>query len=117
MAGRPRGVDLVHGHSAHVFQGVEGRDGVPIRLGAGDFVDDYAVDRERRNDRGILVEFRADPGGAFEELRLLPTEIYDDSVHVEADEAARWSPEGLQERSEPCGTEFDREGAELGVDV
>ncbi len=44
------GADLIAGHSAHVFQGVAGR----ILFDLGDFIDDYAVDREMRNDLGLL---------------------------------------------------------------
>jgi poly-gamma-glutamate synthesis protein (capsule biosynthesis protein) len=41
---------LVAGHSAHVFQGVRGR----VLYDLGDFLDDYAVDQELRNDLGLL---------------------------------------------------------------
>lgn len=44
------GASLVAGHSAHVFHGIEG----PILWDLGDFVDDYAVDPDLRNDLGLL---------------------------------------------------------------
>ncbi|HZO97955.1 MAG TPA: CapA family protein [Gaiellaceae bacterium] len=44
------GATLVAGHSAHVFQGVEGR----VLYDLGDFVDDYATDPDLRNDLGLL---------------------------------------------------------------
>jgi poly-gamma-glutamate capsule biosynthesis protein CapA/YwtB (metallophosphatase superfamily) len=44
------GVTLVAGHSAHVFQGVDGR----ILFDLGDFLDDYATDPELRNDLGLV---------------------------------------------------------------
>ncbi|MGH3390848.1 MAG: CapA family protein [Actinomadura sp.] len=44
------GATLVAGHSAHVFQGVDG----PILYDAGDFIDDYAVDPVLRNDLGLV---------------------------------------------------------------
>lgn len=44
------GAALVAGHSAHVFHGVERR----ILYDLGDFLDDYAVDPELRNDLGLL---------------------------------------------------------------
>jgi poly-gamma-glutamate synthesis protein (capsule biosynthesis protein) len=47
---RAAGATLVAGHSAHVFQGVD--DGVLYDLG--DFLDDYAIDAELRNDLGLL---------------------------------------------------------------
>jgi poly-gamma-glutamate synthesis protein (capsule biosynthesis protein) len=44
------GATLVAGHSAHVFHGVTPR----CIYDLGDFVDDYACDRELRNDLGLL---------------------------------------------------------------
>jgi poly-gamma-glutamate capsule biosynthesis protein CapA/YwtB (metallophosphatase superfamily) len=44
------GATLVAGHSAHVFQGAAGR----VLFDLGDFIDDYAVDGQMRNDLGIL---------------------------------------------------------------
>jgi poly-gamma-glutamate capsule biosynthesis protein CapA/YwtB (metallophosphatase superfamily) len=44
------GATLVAGHSAHVFHGVAG----PVLFDLGDFLDDYAVDPNLRNDLGAL---------------------------------------------------------------
>ena len=49
-----RGVDLIHGHSAHVFHGVEVHHGAPILYDTGDALDDYAVDPHLRNDRSFV---------------------------------------------------------------
>jgi poly-gamma-glutamate synthesis protein (capsule biosynthesis protein) len=49
-----RGVDVYYGHSAHVFQGVEIYRGKPILYDTGDFLDDYAVDPNLRNDRSFV---------------------------------------------------------------
>jgi poly-gamma-glutamate synthesis protein (capsule biosynthesis protein) len=108
------GVDVIHGHSAHVFQGIEVYDGVPILHDAGDFVDDYAVDRDLRNDRGFLFVAVADADGVTE-LRLRPVEIEDCRVRAAGGEAARWCRDRMRERSEQFGTAsaFEREGAEL----
>lgn len=102
-----RGVDLIHGHSAHVFQGVELYDGAPILYDCGDFIDDYRVDRELRNDRSFLFELEI-ADGTIEELRLVPTEIEDCAVHLASPRTAEWSRERMRERSEPFGTEFER---------
>jgi poly-gamma-glutamate capsule biosynthesis protein CapA/YwtB (metallophosphatase superfamily) len=48
------GADVFHGHSAHVFQGIEMHRGKPIIYDSGDFVDDYSVDPVLRNDRGLI---------------------------------------------------------------
>ncbi|MFB6080660.1 MAG: CapA family protein [Haloferacaceae archaeon] len=112
-----RGVDLVHGHSAHVFQGIEVYDGVPICYDTGDFVDDYAVDPDLRNDRGFLFVCEVGTRGGVEALRLLPTEIEDCRVTLAGDAAAAWCRDRMRERSGPFGTTFEREGPELVVQV
>ncbi|EEA28476.1 polyglutamate biosynthesis protein, putative [Talaromyces marneffei ATCC 18224] len=49
------GIDIVHGHSSHHVQGIEcPAPGKLIIYGCGDFVDDYAVNKEYRNDLGAL---------------------------------------------------------------
>lgn len=68
------GADVVFGHSAHIFRGVELYRGRPLIYSAGDFIDDYAVDPEERNDESFifLVETAA---GAPSRVRLFPTVI------------------------------------------
>lgn len=56
-------IDIIHGHSSHHiqvvyiysgvnFKGIEIHNGKPILYGCGDFVDDYAVEEEYRNNLG-----------------------------------------------------------------
>jgi poly-gamma-glutamate synthesis protein (capsule biosynthesis protein) len=111
------GVDCVHGHSAHVFQGIEVVEGVPVLYDTGDFVDDYAVDDELRNDRSFLFEVRLASSGTPEGLRLRPTEIADCRVTEAGPTAARWSRERMRELSAAFGTTFDREGRALVLDL
>ncbi|MBZ5540113.1 MAG: CapA family protein [Acidobacteriia bacterium] len=68
------GADLLFGHSSHVFRGIEFYRGRPILYGAGNFVDDYAVDRIERNDQSFIyvAEFANNQPRA---LRLYPTLI------------------------------------------
>jgi poly-gamma-glutamate synthesis protein (capsule biosynthesis protein) len=107
------GVDLLHGHSAHVFQGVEVYDGRPILYDTGDFVDDYAVDARLRNDRGFLFEVSVSDDGDPLELRLLPTEIFDCAVHEADGETAEWSRRRMRDLSAPFGTVFERDDEAL----
>ena len=58
------GCDLVAGHSAHVFHGVELSAGGAVLYDLGDAIDDYARDAELRNDLGVFALWR--PGGAPE---------------------------------------------------
>lgn len=55
------GADVFWGHSAHVVQGIEVWHGKPILYDTGDFVDDYAVDPELRNDLSGLFLLHARP--------------------------------------------------------
>lgn len=68
------GADVVFGHSPHVFRGVEVYRGRPIIYSAGDFVDDYAVDPEERNDLSFIFLMET-AGGTPRALRLFPTII------------------------------------------
>jgi poly-gamma-glutamate capsule biosynthesis protein CapA/YwtB (metallophosphatase superfamily) len=68
------GADLFWGHSAHVVQGVELWQGKPILYDTGDFVDDYAVHGELRNDLSALFLMRA-RAAAIERIDLVPATI------------------------------------------
>ena len=61
------GATLVAGHSAHVFHGAAA--GVLFDLG--DFLDDYAIHRELRNDLGLLWLVELDASGP-RRIRALP---------------------------------------------
>jgi len=68
------GADIIFGHSSHVFRGIEFYKDRPILYGAGNFVDDYAVDTIERNDQSfIYVIEMADR--IPQVLRLYPTLI------------------------------------------
>jgi poly-gamma-glutamate synthesis protein (capsule biosynthesis protein) len=119
MLGRlvDRGVDVVHGHSAHVFQGIEIHHRRPILYDTGDFVDDYAVGRERRTDRSFLFELSVTPAGVPDTLHLRPTEIRDRAVRHARPRAAEWSRERMRYLSAGLGTTFERDGQALVLDV
>jgi poly-gamma-glutamate synthesis protein (capsule biosynthesis protein) len=68
------GADVFWGHSAHLMQGAEIWHDKPILFDTGDFVDDYAVDRELRNDLSALILLRARPP-AVERIDLVPVAI------------------------------------------
>lgn len=96
------GADVVFGHSAHIFRGVEVYRGRPVIYSAGDFIDDYAVDPEERNDQSFLflLEVR---DGVPRTLRLHPTLIAHYRV-MRAGRAARAIAGRMEERSAELGT-------------
>jgi poly-gamma-glutamate capsule biosynthesis protein CapA/YwtB (metallophosphatase superfamily) len=67
-------VDIYYGHSAHVFQGVEIYHGKPILYDTGDFIDDYAVNRELHNDWSFIFRVSLEEG-RFERLDLIPVKL------------------------------------------
>ena len=115
------GVDLVAGHSAHLFQGIEvldrGNSPTVVCYDMGDFVDDYAVDPTDRNDRSFLFELVVDSTGELVELRLQPTEIESCAVYNASNRGATWTRTTMIERSEPFDTEFERAGKGLAVSL
>jgi poly-gamma-glutamate capsule biosynthesis protein CapA/YwtB (metallophosphatase superfamily) len=87
------GIDIVHGHSSHHVQGVERYGGKLIIYGCGDFVDDYALTPEYRNDLSavwrVYVEEmdRAEAeekkkGLTLRKLEVWPTRIKDFQVNL-----------------------------------
>ncbi|GJP32924.1 hypothetical protein CLOM_g17505, partial [Closterium sp. NIES-68] len=70
------GADLVIGTSAHHIQGVECHHGTPILYSCGDFIDDYRVDEEYRNDLSFLFQLHLDPVSCcFTSIGLFPNAI------------------------------------------
>lgn len=75
-----RGVDVLHGHSAHVFQPIECINGSVILYDTGDFIDDYAIDPLLRNDETFLYHLEV-ADKKLNKLSLLPAVITD--CHVD----------------------------------
>ncbi len=69
------GIDIYHGHSAHIFQGIEIYKGKPIFYDTGDFVDDYYVSPEEKNDQQLLFLIDVDENG-IRKITLVPLIIY-----------------------------------------
>lgn len=75
------GVDIIHGHSSHIFQGVEQYHNGLIMYDTGDFVDDYYVDPDLRNDRSFFFCVEVSKKG-FEKLTMIPLLISDFQVNI-----------------------------------
>jgi poly-gamma-glutamate capsule biosynthesis protein CapA/YwtB (metallophosphatase superfamily) len=111
-----RGVDLVYGHSAHVFQGVGVHAGRPILYDTGDFVDDYAVDEQLRNDQSLLFMADVDDGGV-RELRMVPARLHYATVERAAREDLEAICVRMQRLSAELGTPVERVDGGLRVGV
>ncbi len=75
------GVDILHGHSAHIFQGYEIYKKGLILYDTGDFVDDYYVDPHLRNDRSFFFKVHVSKEG-FQQLEMIPVKIEGCCVHL-----------------------------------
>lgn len=92
------GVDVIHGHSAHIFQGVEIYKGRPILYDTGDFLDDYAIDPELRNDQSFFFILED-----LHRLRMVPVQISHFQVNQVPGEAICARMDSLcQELGTPC---------------
>jgi poly-gamma-glutamate capsule biosynthesis protein CapA/YwtB (metallophosphatase superfamily) len=98
------GADVFWGHSAHVVQGVEVWRGKPILYDTGDFVDDYAVDGELRNDLSGLFLLRARPP-AIERIDIVPVAIGRCQVNRARGAERDWFGERFSARCAELGTE------------
>jgi poly-gamma-glutamate synthesis protein (capsule biosynthesis protein) len=99
------GADLVAGHSAHVFHGIERVDDRCVLYDLGDTVDDYARDPVMRNDLGVLALWR--PGGHPEiELVGLRLDFARTSLAQGAD--ADWIAERLRRACAELGSSVRR---------
>lgn len=65
------GVDIIHGHSAHIFQGIEIYKNKLIMYDTGDFVDDYHIDPILRNDQSFLYLVMLNKTG-IKKIKLIP---------------------------------------------
>lgn len=106
------GASVYWGHSNHSVQAVEFRDGRVILYSTGDFVDDYAVDPEERNDLSFFFEVVA-RGGAVGALRLHPVRIAGLRVGRASAGDAGWLRRRVEHLSAPYGTRVDEEHGTL----
>ena len=106
------GIDVIHGHSAHIFQGVEVRNGKPIIYDAGDFIDDYAVDPFLRNDRGLLIRLEVE-GRAPNAVGVYPTLISEFQANLAEEPDYGEIVSRMRMLSGEMGTELTEESGRL----
>lgn len=108
------GADLIWGHSAHVVQGIEIWQGKPILYDTGDFVDDYAVDPDLRNDLSALFLLEVSSSG-IEGLDLIPVMIADCQVNRAHGEERRWFQHRLKRLCAEFGTTLEEHATGLSI--
>jgi len=110
------GADIFHGHSAHVFQGIEIYKGKPIFYDTGDLIDDYYVDQAHKNDQQLLFLVYATSEGV-ERIELIPLLISYMQVNRATGAAFDEIYERIGELSRAMGTEIRQEGERLVIDL
>jgi poly-gamma-glutamate synthesis protein (capsule biosynthesis protein) len=110
------GADLYWGHSNHTPQGIELYKGKAILYSTGDFVDDYMIDRDERNDLSFLFMLDVEQGRIVR-IRLHPTSVDDLGVRLANDQEKEFLARTMQAKCKAFGTVMCLEG-ELGtIDV
>jgi poly-gamma-glutamate capsule biosynthesis protein CapA/YwtB (metallophosphatase superfamily) len=109
------GADVVYGHSAHLFQGIELYRGRPILYDLGDFVDDYAVDPELRNDWGIAARLYVTTDRILR-IELVPVLIAHYQVNLAVGAVAQAIASRVRSLSAELGTHVQHDGDQLWID-
>ncbi len=104
------GATLVAGHSAHVFHGVAGR----VLFDLGDFLDDYAVDRDMRNDLGLLWLVDIDEHGP-RRLEGVPLALDFCHTRLAEGEEAAWVRRRFRQACAELGTEVEERDGRVVV--
>lgn len=109
------GVDIIHGHSAHIFQEIEIYKGGVILYDTGDYIDDYAVGPLLRNDQSFL--FILDIGPTITKIELCPTVVDTFQVNLAKGDEHEEICSRMQELSAEMGTKFERSDSGLFAEV
>ncbi len=103
------GVDVIHGHSAHIPQGIEIYHSKVILYDTGDFVDDYAIDDVLRNDQSCFFLVTVDRRGP-RSIELVPTIISNVQVNCAVGRDYEEIMHRMRELSKPFGTTIGADG-------
>lgn len=97
------GVDIIHGHSAHIVQGIEIYKGRPILYDTGNFVDDYWKFPFLPDDVSFafFIDLQA---GAAARLRMVPVRLHPQPVRLATGRTRRMITNRLRRCSAALGT-------------
>ncbi len=107
------GADIIHGHSAHIFQGIEMYNNKLILYDTGDFVDDYAVDETLRNDQSFFYTVTLSKHNEkinISNVQLTPLLIDNIQVNKATEEEKNEIIKRIQKLSLELGTKVDSKG-------
>lgn len=110
------GADIIHGHSSHVFQGIEIYKNKLILYDTGDFIDDYAVNDVVRNDLSCLVRVLVQ-NKRVSGVEIIPLAITAMHVNKAEGDVAETIFELMHQRSKPFQTKFIVADGKMRVDL
>ena len=110
------GADIFHGHSAHLFQGIEIYKGKLILYDTGELIDDYYVDPVLRNDQQLLYLVKANRRGV-QRVELLPLLINRMQVNLAEGEIFEAIQDRIVRLSRPFRTKIVREEDRLVIEI
>jgi poly-gamma-glutamate synthesis protein (capsule biosynthesis protein) len=108
--------DLYWGHSNHTSQGIELYKGKAILYSTGDFIDDYWVDKEERNDLTFLFLLEVE-GRRITRIRLHPACIEDLRVRSAKDEERRFLQRSMEAKCKAFNTLMTAQDQVWTIDV
>ncbi|HZW60604.1 MAG TPA: CapA family protein [Candidatus Babeliales bacterium] len=103
------GVDIIHGHSAHLVNGIELYNDKLIMYQTGDFVDDYALYEDARNDLSFLFVVTIDKNGPIQ-VKLTPTAIANAQVNIATGKDQHYIEQHMEKLCNQLGTSIDTKG-------
>jgi poly-gamma-glutamate synthesis protein (capsule biosynthesis protein) len=110
------GVDIFHGHSAHIFQGIEIYKNKLIMYDTGDFIDDYAIYPHLRNDQSFLFLVTVDKSG-IKQIQLIPMLISNMQVNQATSQDFVQTVERIQHLSQEFGTQIIEQDEKILVSI
>jgi poly-gamma-glutamate capsule biosynthesis protein CapA/YwtB (metallophosphatase superfamily) len=103
------GADLYWGHSNHTPQGIERYKGKAILYSTGDFIDDYMVDEDERNDLSFLFVLEGE-ANRITRMKLYPTRIENLGVRLANEQEWQFLTRTMQAKCKTFTTTMDVEG-------
>ena len=103
------GADLYWGHSNHTPQGIQLYKGKTVIYSAGDFIDDYMVDKDERNDLSFLFMLDVEKNRIVR-ISLYPVRIEDFGVRRANEREWQFLTRTMQAKCKAFGTIMDVEG-------
>lgn len=103
------GADIIHGHSAHVLQGIELYKNKLILYDTGDLIDDYAIDPIIRNDLSAIFKITL-VKNSIQSIQAIPVKIEKMQTNLLEDKAKEDVYSILNQRSSLFNTYIDKNG-------